>query len=472
MVYIRNKKVKGIDYAYLVQSVWDTKRNMSRQQTIKYLGKASQITIEDIPEEYRDDTKIQAFVAAFSSYQEERKTLVLKIQEEMFALLIDCNVIALVGIYEKYSRLFGLTEFYDKLLKPVMYRIGDLWQQGQLDVATEHAGTNTAISLIKIINERLTVRTTDPETSSEYKAVILLLIGMLALSCLSATSSIFRQQDQALAQKYIQTVKYRNLVIDLGNGVKARSQLTYPAVGKGPFPGVLLIPGTGAIDMNATLAKNARPFWQIAQYLSERGFAVLRYDKRGVGANLTILDTNVWGNLTANQLKQDAEKALNVLMQQPEVDPKRITLIGHSEGTVIAPRVAIDNPTNVKNIMLMGTVAQNLIRDLLRYQVVDLPSEYATQVLDKNHTGLISIQQIAKDPLLGHYLVPPSLLDTNNTKVITNNLVEKFGSTSHVSIQKQIRPELIKYYEMSQHLICPNVTRLEVVLYGLDLNQV
>ena len=124
MVYIRNKKVKGIDYAYLVQSVWDPKRNMSRQQTIKYLGKASQITIEDIPEEYRDDTKILAFVAAFSSYQEERKSLVSKIQEEMFAQLTNCNVTGLVDIYEKYSKLFGLTEFYDKLLKPVMYRIG------------------------------------------------------------------------------------------------------------------------------------------------------------------------------------------------------------------------------------------------------------------------------------------------------------------------------------------------------------
>jgi uncharacterized protein len=67
------------------------------------------------------------------------------------------------------------------------------------------------------------------------------------------------------------------------------------------------------------------------------------------------------------------------------------------EDTVIAPIVAIDNPTKVKNIILMGTVAQNLIRDILRYQVVDLPSEYATQVLDKNHTGLISIQQITKD---------------------------------------------------------------------------
>ena len=82
---------------------------------------------------------------------------------------------------------------------------------------------------------------------------------------------------------------------------------------------------------------------------------------------------------------------MNVLGMQPEVDPKRISIVGHSEGTVITPRVAIDNSTKVKNIILMGTVAQNFIRDILRDQVVDLPLEYATQVLDKNHTGLISI---------------------------------------------------------------------------------
>ena len=131
---------------------------------------------------------------------------------------------------------------------------------------------------------------------------------------------------------------------------------------------------------------------------------------------------------------------------QLEVDPNRISVIGHSEGTVIAPRVAIDNSTKVKNIILMSTVAQNLIRDILRYQVVDLPSEYATQVLDKNNTGLISIQQISKDPLLGYYLVPSSILDTNDTIVI-KNLVKKFGTSGHVSIKKQIRPALIKYYE-------------------------
>lgn len=53
MVYIRSKKVNGIDYAYLVKSVWNTRKNTSNQQTIKYLGKASDIKIGDIPKEYK-----------------------------------------------------------------------------------------------------------------------------------------------------------------------------------------------------------------------------------------------------------------------------------------------------------------------------------------------------------------------------------------------------------------------------------
>jgi pimeloyl-ACP methyl ester carboxylesterase len=291
-------------------------------------------------------------------------------------------------------------------------------------------------------------------------SIELLLIGILALSCLSTTSIFNQQQDQALAQQYIQTIKYRNLVIDLGDEVKTNAQLTIPAIGKGPFPGVLLIHGSGANDKNGTLGlvhkngpKPPTPLWQIAQYLSERGFAVLRYDKRGIGANFTI-NQNVWGNTTTNDLIQDSKKALNVLIQQPEVDPKRISIIGHSEGTQYAPRVAIVDSTKVKNIVLMGTVAQNL-RDILHYQAVFLPLQYASEVLDKNHTGLISIQQIAKDPVLSHLLVPSSViltfLRTNNAKVITNALVNKFGNNTieagYVSIEKQIKPVLIKGYE-------------------------
>jgi uncharacterized protein len=99
----------------------------------------------------------------------------------------------------------------------------------------------------------------------------LFLIAILTLSCLS--TSIFKQQNQALAQQYIQTIKYRNLVIDLVNGLKTNAQLTLPAFGKGPFPGVLLIQGSGANDKNETLGfdhkngpKPAALLWQIAQY--------------------------------------------------------------------------------------------------------------------------------------------------------------------------------------------------------------
>ncbi|HEU4822868.1 MAG TPA: hypothetical protein VFS97_05525, partial [Nitrososphaeraceae archaeon] len=114
-----------------------------------------------------------------------------------------------------------------------------------------------------------------------------MVIAIFPLSILS-NSTFNNYSTSALAQPFIQTVKYRDLVIDLGNGIQTNAQLTFPAVGNGPFPAVLLVAGSGAIDMNETLSSDSKPFWQIAQYLSERGFVVLRYDKRGVGANSQI----------------------------------------------------------------------------------------------------------------------------------------------------------------------------------------
>lgn len=169
MVYIRSKKVKGIDYAYLVQSIWDHKNNTSKQHIIKYLGKTSNVTIEDIPKEYRHDPKIITFISIYSSSPADKEKLVAKIQEEIFALLTECNLGDLIKVYDKYSSLFGLANFYDKLLKPVMYKIGELWEQGKLDVATEHACTNTASSLVKVINEQISH---SKATRSQYKILI------------------------------------------------------------------------------------------------------------------------------------------------------------------------------------------------------------------------------------------------------------------------------------------------------------
>jgi uncharacterized protein len=237
---------------------------------------------------------------------------------------------------------------------------------------------------------------------------VLLILSIILLSLYSLAFILFGNNFTINAQQDLETTKFRDLVIDLGNGVKTNAQLTIPAVGNGPFPAVLLITGSGAQEMNSSTIfisiDNATgtkiypptPFFQIADYLSDRGFVTLRYDKRGVGENHTIVDSNVWGNMTINDLVQDANKALSVLMKQPEVDANRLTVLGHSEGTVVTPRVAIENPGNVKNVILLGTVAQN-ISEILDYQIVRIPMIYAKQVLDKNHNGLLSVQEASED---------------------------------------------------------------------------
>ncbi len=219
-----------------------------------------------------------------------------------------------------------------------------------------------------------------------------------------------------------ETVSRRDLVIDLGNGLITDAQLTYPAVGDGPFPGVLLVHGSGSTDMDEYLpplvtgtGEPSRPFLQIAEYLSERGFAVLRYNKRGIGLNGTVLNQDVVANTTFQDLKRDAEKALEVLIQQPEVDANDITIIGHSEGTAIAPRIAIED-LRVKKIVLMSAYAHNL-SEVIYFQLVVRTLLYAEEI-DTDYNGLLSIQEVYATLGVDNVELsplPPNLLIENST---------------------------------------------------------
>jgi pimeloyl-ACP methyl ester carboxylesterase len=283
-----------------------------------------------------------------------------------------------------------------------------------------------------------------------------LLILSIIISLYSLSFILSGNNFTILAQQDLDTVKYRNMVIDLGNGLHTNAQLTIPAVGDGPFPGVLLVPGSGNVDMNETIGyvridnetgtkiyPPIRPFFQIAEYLSERGFVTLRYDKRGIGENNTILDSNVWGNVTSNDLKQDAEKALNVFIQQPEVDANRITVLGHSEGTIIAPRVSIDNPDKVKNLVLMGAVAQNFSK-IGEFQVVSLPILYAKEVLDHTNDGLLSLKEANENPIFSFWAGNLTLILTQNKqlnpKYNTNNDI-------YLDIDNELKPILLENFK-------------------------
>jgi len=133
------------------------------------------------------------------------------------------------------------------------------------------------------------------------------------------------------------------------DGITLAGTLTLPK-GAGPFPAALLIAGSGPQDRDESLASH-RPFLLIADALTRKGIAVLRYDKRGVGKSTGNPDT-----ATTLDLAADAQAALAFLKSRKEIDGSRIGLIGHSEGAIIAPYLA-GHSKEVKWLVLLAAPA-------------------------------------------------------------------------------------------------------------------
>ena len=297
-----------------------------------------------------------------------------------------------------------------------------------------------------------------------YVSITIVSVFLFAISVSILSESTLEhhiERTDVYAQPYVETVKNRNLTIDLGNGLKTNAQLTYPAIGKGPYPGVIIFPGAGAGSVITDL--KAIYYGHLTEHLSERGFAVLRYDKRGVGPNSTISDSNAWGNLTFDNLKQDAEKALSVLLQQPEVNAtKKATLIGHSEGTNFPPRIAADNPDKVRNIVLMAPVAEKWT-DIIYFQEVANPLLYAENILDKDHVGQISVKEASKNPIF------QKLVGGNLTQLLLNptNVTEQNNTNDDlISIEGVLKPALVRGFENDTSINASQLSEKCIALYG------
>ncbi len=141
-----------------------------KQEIVKYLGRSSKVTIKDIPREFHEDPNILAFIAAHSSDVKKTEEMEFSMREKMLDLLINYDIEALFKTFERYSRIFGLVKFYERLLTPVMYKVGELWGNGTLDIATEHICSNAAHTLVKIINEKVSKQ---KQPSTEVKKILL-----------------------------------------------------------------------------------------------------------------------------------------------------------------------------------------------------------------------------------------------------------------------------------------------------------
>lgn len=138
-------------------------------------------------------------------------------------------------------------------------------------------------------------------------------------------------------------VSYKNQA--QGNTLAAT--LTIPA-GKGPFPAVVLITGSGPQDRDESLMGH-KPFLVLSDYLTRKGIVVLRADDRGVGKS-----TGEFSGATTADFATDTEAGIAYLKTRPEVNPKLIGLVGHSEGGVIAPMIAARRSAVAFIVMLAG----------------------------------------------------------------------------------------------------------------------
>jgi hypothetical protein len=138
------------------------------------------------------------------------------------------------------------------------------------------------------------------------------------------------------------------VVYDNGQaGIKLAGTLTLPKSGE-PFPAVILITGSGPQNRDEALLGH-RPFLILADALTRRGVAVLRFDDRGVGKS-----TGDFAKATSVDFAADVVAGIEYLKTRREINPKQIGLIGHSEGGLIAPMVAAQTSDVAFIIMMAG----------------------------------------------------------------------------------------------------------------------
>jgi fermentation-respiration switch protein FrsA (DUF1100 family) len=216
----------------------------------------------------------------------------------------------------------------------------------------------------------------------------------LVLKHVDEAPKLHRPQEPKKPYPYIEEeVSYKNEKA----GIKLSGTLTLPRAGQS-FPAVILISGSGPQDRNETVLGH-RPFLVLADYLTRQGIAVLRVDDRGVGGST--------GNLfesTSQDLAEDVLAGVQYLKSREQINPKslgwlapKIGLIGHSEGGIVAPIVAIQS-SDIAFIVLMaglGVTGQEIL--YLQSELLLKAAGASDEILAVQRAGLKQIFEILKN---------------------------------------------------------------------------
>jgi pimeloyl-ACP methyl ester carboxylesterase len=196
--------------------------------------------------------------------------------------------------------------------------------------------------------------------------------------------------------------------------------------GSGPFPGIVLVSGTGHNTRDEDVWGH-KVFVVLTDALCRRGFAVFRYDKRGVGGSTGNFDT-----ATTADFATDAGAAVDWLRSHPNIDSQRVGILGHSEGGIIAPMVAASDKSIAFVVMIAGPALRGdklfVLQSAMTARAYDAPEDYIARrkVFDQElYEAIIAAPSEASAQKIAETLVAQAvaekLVDQNEAKTLARD---------------------------------------------------
>ncbi|WP_449466278.1 alpha/beta hydrolase [Stenotrophomonas humi] len=165
--------------------------------------------------------------------------------------------------------------------------------------------------------------------------------------------------------------------------------------GKGPFPAVVLVHGSGPQDRDETIGPN-RPFLDIARGLAAQGIAVLRYEKR---THARPQDFSGAFSID-DETTDDAAAAVTALVATADIDSKHLYVLGHSQGGMLAGRIAKASDGKLTGLVLLAAPVRPIL-DILAEQnryLVSLDGSISTEEQAHLDTLDAAIAKVRHDP--------------------------------------------------------------------------
>lgn len=156
MAFIRVKSRRGRRYAYLVESRWEPGATSPRQRVLRYLGPEDRVTIDDVPEDMRDEPAVQRWLAARAA--PIAKAIEPAEAERMRDALRDALRNPERAVLDELARAgianAGTWTYLRDVVAPVLHRIGDEWHAGRINVADEHVATRAVLDLVRRMRDQ------------------------------------------------------------------------------------------------------------------------------------------------------------------------------------------------------------------------------------------------------------------------------------------------------------------------------